>query len=539
MFSSSTSHAYYEPLTSAQLFPTESDPFAQFAQSFLPPGHDIDRQQSLPFPLALSSAFPLPELPPAVDKSIFSHEGELPEGDYPNPPLSPSTAFDSEVSGNFSSGSFSSAHSSPTPSSDAQYSSDTTSPFQLSRVQQSIFDDDASAEPVVSERPVLTPALLASLSFDPQQLLGALTTDLSAPASAEPKKRNRIPGLTAQQRAALKRQKHREIDTQRRHREQAAISKLHKLVRNPVGGEAAEKSAGAASGRKRARGEWLDEAGNAVGNDGEQAEGDEEEKREDEEDEDDESARSKDKVTILEHSARRLEQMQSVIHQLTAACTAQQQSNRHLLSQLQQSNGYDAELPRLKSSTGHSLALFHPPVAQQLDANLGQQSLYASLFLSASAPMFVIRCDTGYVVDVNRRMLDESGWTRDHLVGRLMTAPYDALVSDSTHDVERIMRNAGSRVLVASSDGRWVPASKQAQYESSKRKSQQLYAGQVNQIDAVWRQQMSNGKVYEVNCRSWISGFRDVVNAEGRLVRRPNTAVFVCDTLNAVCVDGE
>ena len=287
--------------------------------------------------------------------------------------------------------------------------------------------------------PPSPPDLLSSLSFDPQQLLAQLSTDLSTPAAAEPKKRNRIPGLTAQQRAALKRQKHREIDTQRRHREQAAIGKLHSLVYQPLGKET--RSGG--NGRKRARGEWLDGSSNG----GDEVEQNDDEDDSDNEDEDNDSAKSKDKVTILEHSARRLEQMQSIILQLTAACTTQQNNNRTLLAQVH------------SNPSSHALSLFHQPVAQQLDANLGQQSLYASMFLSASASMFVIRCDTGVVMDVNDRLLEESGWLRHHIVGRLMTAPYDALVCEPEggcrpHHAQRWASSAGGRQPRPTSTGR-------------------------------------------------------------------------------------
>ena len=518
MYSSTTTHAYYEPLNSAQLFPSSdaSDPFTTtFDHSFFS-SPSAERQHSIPFPSTFPSTFPsdLPHLPVDVDGTLFTSEiEEVVEAELPAPPLSPSSAFESESS-SASSSSSSSARSSPPP--DSQYTAD-DSPFQLSK-------PDSADYP---EPPALTSTLLASLSFDPQQLLAQLTTDLSTPATAEPKKRNRIPGLTAQQRAALKRQKHREIDTQRRHREQAAISKLHTLVHNPVGVK--EKKGG---GRKRARGDWSDDT--SRGDDATKQDDDDEEEDE-ENDEDDEEATkiNKDKVTILEHSARRLEQMQSIIHQLTAACTTQQQHNRLLLTELQTNNQQLQQSP-----SSHPLGLFHPPVAQQLDANLGSQSLYASLFLAASAPMFIIRCDTGYITDVNSRLLQESGWMRHHLVGRLMTAPYDLLMCSPLVDLERVMRNASNRVLVEGQDGQLVPATKQEQYARSRNLAKQLYTGQVNQIDAVWRAQMRNGKVYEVMCKSWITGFRDVVDVDGRQVKRPNTVVFVCDTANAVCVDG-
>ena len=526
---SPNNHGYYEPLHSAPLFPSSdpSDFTASFDHAFFP--HPPEHQHSIPFPSTFptTAAYPT-DLP--LDSSIFQSQAEVVvDSDFIAPPLSPSSAFESEGSGASSTSSSSSASaSSPPPPSDLQYDAD-ESPFQFA--SHSI--DSSSPDP-----PSFTSTLLNSLSFNPHQLLAQLTTSLTSPSGpSEPKKRNRIPGLTAQQRAALKRQKHREIDTQRRHREQAAIGKLHSLVYQPLGKEKKGTIDGAGSGgRKRARGEWLDAAGNGVDqqdNNDDDSDADEEEGGE----EGDSSKTAKDKVTILEHSARRLEQMQSIIHQLTAACTTQQNNNRLLLTQLH-TNNQQLQQQSPPSPSSHPLALFHPPVAQQLDANLGNQSLYASLFLSASAPMFIIRCDTGCVVDLNTRMSEDSGWQRHHVVGRMMTAPYDAFVCETKVDMDRIMCAAGQRVLVEGSDGQLVPATKQNQYERSRYLIQQLYQGYVNQIDAVWRAQMRNGKVYEVMCKSYISGYRDVLNEEGRSVRRPNTVVFVCDTLNAVCVDG-
>ena len=626
MYSSHGQPTYWDPPPSAPLFLSSSDPSDPFGSSFdaaagyFPPGSE--RAPSLPFPSSsFSVSFPT-DLPPLdVEAALFQQseaeaeaEAEVESDGFPAPPLSPSSAFESDGSGSTTASSTSSgssgsshAHALPPPlltrtaAQHEQYGTTMDeSPFQLSvrsssrghshshshshsHDKQSMGRAGPSGgsllEPAtgtgttgtsaaaggdeLSAPPTLSAALLASLSFDPSSLLAQLSVSLSSPAPVEPKKRNRIPGLTAAQRAALKRQKHREIDTQRRHREQAAISKLHTLVYQPLqqGKErkptaaTAETSTNDGSGSggggraaKRVKGEWLDEAGHVTA--GQQQAADDEPREERDEDDNESGERDneneegeaveeddstkKDKVTILEHSARRLEQMQSIIHQLTAACNTQQQTNRHLLTQLQTSNRELQQSP----PPSHPLAWFRAPVSQQLDANLGQQSLYSSLFLSASAPIFVIRCDTGYVVDVNSRMLDESGWMRHHLVGRLMSAPYDMLVGSSIVTLERKMRLAPNRVLVERGDGQWVPAQGQEQYAKSRFLAKQLYTGQVNQIDAVWRSEMRNGKVYEVTCKSWINGFRDVLDEEGNMVKRPNTIVMVCDTQNAVCVDG-
>ena len=561
MFSADHS-VYYSPPPSAPLFlPTAdfSDPFttASFDTSHLPrPSALSERQHSLPYPSTYPSVFPgdLTD----VDGSIFDSSDVAAavsglDTDYIVRPSSPSTDSTSDESSTHSSSSrhssssASSAASSPMPLPDPQYSSwdGDQSPFQLptsaaSSTSYSTNSSSSSSSSSISthqqpNQPVLTPQLLTSLSFDPQQLLAQLTTNLhTSPTPTEPKRRTRIPGLTAQQRAALKRQKHREIDTQRRHREQAAIGKLHALVYETETGKADKKRV------KRMRGEWLD---------GEEREADEEEDDEDEEEGDDDDSSKKDKVTILEHSAKRMEQMRAIIHQLATACSTQQQNNRQLLSQLHNNNNNQQhqhqqqlssfQLPYSNGSSPglpHTLSLFHAPVAQQLDANLGQQSLYASMFLSASTAMFFIRCETGTIVDVNDRLLEESGWGRHHIINRLMTAPADALLCDEYNDeVLAMMEAAAPRVLVEE-NGEWITARKQEQYDRSLILAKKLYLGLVNQIDAVWRAQMRDGKVYELSCTSWVSGFTDVMTSKGRLERRPTTVVFACDTMNAVCI---
>jgi len=313
----------------------------------------------------------------------------------------------------------------------------------------------------------------------------------------------------------LKRQKHREIDANRIQREKAAVKRLTALT-------TAEQQ---------------------------QRHIKDEKKEEDDEGEVEEGRR--DKVTVLEDSARKIDELQQLVSRLTDACNVQQAHNRSLVIQLQRAIHQPPPRPTspcssstassvASSASSHPLSLLSSSVSQQLDAHIGASSLHSSWFVSSSVCIAAIRCATGCVLDVNQRFEVESNWQRSHVIGRLMLPPYEFIVGHSTTTKQSLANLNPQRFLVDGPDGRLVPSRTQPQYTRSKALIHELYKGEKQNIFCVFRYQMRDGRVYEVKSAAWTTSWVDESCDSGGSVaerRRPESMFIVCSYADAVCVD--
>jgi len=327
-------------------------------------------------------------------------------------------------------------------------------------------------------------------------------------------------GLTAQQRAELKRQKHREIDANRIQREKAAVKRLTALT--------------TAEQQQRQSGE--------------------ERKEDDDEREAEEAEGRRDKVTVLEDSARKIDELQRLVSRLTDACNVQQVNNRSLVMQLQQAarqSPSQSTSPRsssnASSASSHPLSLLSSSVSQQLDAHIGAASLHSSWFVQSSVCIAVIRCATGCVLDVNDRFLTESSWERRHVVGRLICPPTDYILAPHKYTQHSFDQLSKQRFLVDGPDGRLVPSRTQPQYMRSREMIRALYRGEKHNIFCAFRYQMKNGRVHEVKSAAWATswveepceeaGGGDGSDGSVAVRRRPECIFLVCSFSDAVCVD--
>jgi len=96
-------------------------------------------------------------------------------------------------------------------------------------------------------------------------------------------------------------------------------------------------------------------------------------------------------------------------------------------------------------------------------------------------------------------------------------------------------------VLVAGKGGVGLVASRQEpQYERSIRLRQQLYSGAVDRIEAVWRAQLADGRLYEFAATSWVSEWEEVEcgsGGSGVKKRQPYHAMSVVSGTELVCVE--
>jgi len=379
-----------------------------------------------------------------------------------------------------------------------------------------------SAIDSICHEPTITAELHSCLSFDPRLLIGQLTIRPSSPAELEPRKRQRIPGLTKQQRKERLKQQHREIDARRRHREQSVVQRMHHVL-------SAADSTTPAAPLKRRKNETTEDRSNS------EEEQDEEGREEEEEERKQGAGRAErrkaervEKALVLERAVEYMERMQGVLHQLAAHSTTQQR----LLRQFAHSR--TATACCRTSTAPHSLDCLPPHCYHRIQSHITTRQLSSATFLSASAAMMVVCLVTGAVLDVNERLLRCTGWDRLHLEGRMIMAPYPKQSLASTAppgsiDWAALRQQQSNRVLVNGPDGCMVPVGYYEQPAVSMALMGRLLAGELRSVTAVWRTAVRSGRAVDVECRSWAGGEVEVMEAGGVMAKRPAWLASVYD----------
>ena len=361
--------------------------------------------------------------------------------------------------------------------------------------------------------------LHSCLSFDPQLLINQLTAQPSSPSELEPRKRKRIPGLTKQQRKDRLKQQHREIDARRRRREQSVVTRMHNVLH---GGGEEEEEGGGVGGRRRKNG--VGEGSESGEEEGEEDENGEvgEERKESECRVARRKAERVEKGLVLERAVEYMERMQGVLQQIAAHSTTQQR----LLRQLAQSRSTCC------TSASPSLGCLPSACYQRIQSHMNSQQLGSAAFLSASAAMMVVSLVNGCVVDVNDRLLQCTGWERHHLIARMIMAPYPqspSALPRGTNDWKALWRQQSSRILVDGPDGGMVPCGYYEQPAASIALMGRLLLGEMRSVTATWRTVIRTGRVVDLECRTWVGGEVDVVEAAGGMVKRPAWLASVYD----------
>jgi len=333
---------------------------------------------------------------------------------------------------------------------------------------------------------------------------------------------------------SARRVKHRQIDAVRRAREQSAISRLQQLTQRLTHIAHFDQHYPTPTSRRKAP-EWK-----------------------------------KDKVSVLEEAADRMDALYGLIEQLGAACTSQYEQSRskayqhksfstldgdvnddsHMLSLLLSHSARSAPLSTRTHHSAHAHSLLddsQPRLREVASAaNDARNSLYSTFFLSASLPMLTVRCETGAVIDVNSAALALSGWQPHHMIGKRVTAPYDLIMSTPNKSVAEIdaeeaalCSNGSARVMVEGkeSDGRMVNATEHTQYEASNELERKLYGGELSVIQAVWRLQLRNGRLHEMTVTQWCGEWDEVPDGGGGTRRQPTYMVYVISPESIVRVD--
>ena len=307
-----------------------------------------------------------------------------------------------------------------------------------------------------------------------------------------------MPGLTKQQRTERKKQKHREIDAVRRHREHGAVTRMQQLMEGGI------SSSGKHGRHKRLKGAADESA--EQDSDGSSDEGEQQQDQEAGEESGGTTKRrgdKMDKVSVMERAAEHMERMQAVLQQMVAACTNQQQHLRYFLQHQQRLSAAAASCSTASSSSAPPpLSTLHPYASQRLHAHVGSAALSSAYHLSAPGAIMVVSLATGCFLHANDRFLSLTGWQPSHLIGRLMMPPPHSFVH------QRIVPAHPNSYLVDSPDGLMREACFFEQHEHSKQLMGLLLAGQQRTMTTVWRFLMKDSRLYDVESTSWI-GYQD------------------------------
>ena len=291
----------------------------------------------------------------------------------------------------------------------------------------------------------------------------------------------------AAQPATIRRQKHREVDTTRRQKENIAFKKLASLAARRVRVE-------------RAREEEEDEEseGGMGGSGGE------------------DERKAKAKLRVLQDSARKMAEMHALIERLV-------DTNRSLVHQL--ATATRRPVPAAQQSAALALSIL-PPTGPQLEAAVVSQSLGSTLFLSSGVGQLVADVASGCVLDVNDRFMSVTRWERPHLLGRILIAPLDLMTAAVVElSTERRRYIHAQSVLVEGSDGQLAPArlDERIALAATVEAVRALYRGEADWVSVVWRLPLRDGRWYDVPCVNYVAGW--VESEDG--ARRPSTMMFL------------
>ena len=231
------------------------------------------------------------------------------------------------------------------------------------------------------------------------------------------------------------------------------------------------------------------------------------------------------KVDILEQSVRRIEQLQLLVTQLAQLCNqqlpcdSQPQPRRNITPSAASSDCHLDLLPRFVSS--------------HLDSRLRRESLHASMFVQSSVCLALFEVSSGLITDVSDRFLQHTGWERSHLVGRRWMPPLHALTSTSQPQFTAVQHDR--RVLVEGAGGRLEESRPEPQCERSLQLLGELYRGQCDSIDVVWRGRLRDGRCYDKRVHHWVSEWdeRNVDAGDCSKQQRQRLPTFVMSLLNS------
>ena len=353
----------------------------------------------------------------------------------------------------------------------------------------SVSDSSESSSLSGLQSPVDSPFILPPTdSSGSPSFSSSSVTSVSPP----PGKRRRVNPLTKEQRAAINKAKHKEIDAARRQREATVVKQLQRLTR-----------------QKHEREEYASE--------------DEQEQQPDvdegDEDDDVDGEGRRDKVTVLEESATTIAQLRALCRRMRRACNAKDRSITNLQKHLNaiavaktqalnasKSAATDSISALSDPASTASLLSFLPESTSQYLSQLDRSHvLYTSTFVRSPLALVLVAIPSGISLDVNEVFERSTGWKRQDIVGTLIGPPADG--SRPKHPLNPMVlrrRKDGKSQLRdgEDEDDGWWTRRYLRQYPSSKLSMKEVWRGESKKVEVVWRVVMADGSIYESDTRA-------------------------------------
>lgn len=379
-----------------------------------------------------------------------------------------------------------------------------------------------------SSSPVNSPFILpptdssAAISFSSSS---SSVTSVSPPPGA---KRRRVSPLTKEQRAAINKAKHKEIDAARRQREATVVKQLQRLTRQK---------------HEREEYESADE-------DESQADG-----ADDSDDSDDVEGGRRDKVTVLEESATTIAQLRALCRRMRRACNAKDRSitklQKHLhaiataktqsLKALKAAGTTDGDsaLSEPTVSTASLLSFLPESTSQYLTQLDRSHVLYTSTFVRSPLALVLVAIPSGIMVDANDVFERSTGWKRDDIVGTVIGPPADGSRPKHKLNPMALRRRRDGKQLRDGEDEEdgWWSRRYLRQYPSSKLSMKEVWRGEQKKVEVVWRVVMADGSIYETMYTIWLADADWVADGQGGYEMRPHQMVLASAYGDAVRVD--
>ena len=238
---------------------------------------------------------------------------------------------------------------------------------------------------------------------------------------------------------------------------------------------------------------------------------------------------------MLEATVHRAQQTYSQLTTLTSICHQQHDNIQQLSRQLKAVTAalHVATQPRRCNNCDDPLASLPSSASSLLQSCIVSSALASSLLLSSQVGICVTDGWSGAVLDVNDELLSLCGWPRSQMLDSGMP-----VIAWSNVRSQVQLRRAGDDKLAVNRDRLGLQAD---QYGRSWRQLWQLYSGEVDKADAVWRCRHAPGdSLFDMSCSTHVASWADEAeegNGCGEKRRVPGRVVWIISVTDAMRMD--
>jgi hypothetical protein len=233
----------------------------------------------------------------------------------------------------------------------------------------------------------------------------------------------------------------------------------------------------------------------------------------------------REKVSVLQASIDRIRALERRCDTLSSVVEHQDSDDSQRWSQLLSLafSGHPALPPEVDSSSASSVSLLPAAACDTLSYLVHRHSLYMSAFLHSPFCLVITDVSTGRVVDANARFFSWSGWARHEILNKRFTRAHSVISPSGSFPLHTPpQHDLSDAPLVQVGPGKMRrPSMVPPQFPRSVELKKELLDGRVSVINASWRNVLADGRVYEMDCRSWVSRYDSIQDGVGRAIRIP------------------